>query len=176
MALLQNLRVQSLKFLPRSLHSLFPISPPLLNGTPPPPGPSSWKRPGSLINFLLFIQVLLGFCRASGTAELPSRRPGFSPCSGSCFTRIRFQSHLVFTDGSGVSSGPVSPGDSSEYARAVVPLMSVSVRAAAEARRMGREDANRGLQSSKTHKQTAPSIQRQAVRAAADRGSIMQPP
>lgn len=36
----------------------------------------------------------------------------------------------------------------------MTPFMSASVRAPAEARRLGREDANRGLQSSKTHKQT----------------------
>lgn len=36
----------------------------------------------------------------------------------------------------------------------MTPLLSASVWAPAEARRLGREDANRGLQSSKTHKQT----------------------
>lgn len=36
----------------------------------------------------------------------------------------------------------------------MTPLLSASVRAPAEARRLGREDASQGLQSSKTDKQT----------------------
>lgn len=60
----------------------------------------------------------------------------------------------------------------------MTPLLSASVRAPAEARRLGREDASQGLQSSKTNKQTMflHYSGKRSVGAAADREPIMQPP
>lgn len=103
------------------------------------------------------MQVPVGLCKALCTAQLPSWRLGFSPCCSSCFTLTCFYAHPVLTPNSGASLASPSwsfKGEALGRDPPSPPPLSASVRAPAETRRMGREDANRGLQSSKTHKQT----------------------